>query len=130
MTRVFSGIKPSGELQLGNYLGAVRNWVGIQERADAVFCVVDLHAITVPHDPEELRRNTLEMAMGLLAAGIDPDRSILFVQSHLHEHAECTWLFNCVSGLGELGRMPLYKAAADAAAARDESVSVGMFDYP
>ncbi|MDX1659526.1 MAG: tryptophan--tRNA ligase [Nitriliruptorales bacterium] len=130
MTRVFSGIKPSGEVQLGNYLGALRNWVDMQERADTVYCVVDLHAITVPHDPEELRRRTRELATGLLAVGIDPERSILFVQSHVHEHAECTWLFNCVAGMGELGRMPQYKEAADEAAAREESVSVGLFDYP
>lgn len=130
MSRVFSGIKPSGEMQLGNYLGALRHWVSMQEHADPVYCVVDLHAITTPHDPAELRRRTRELATGLLAIGIDPERSILFVQSHVHEHAECTWLLNCVAGMGELGRMPQYKEAADAAESRGESVSVGMFDYP
>ncbi len=129
MTRVFSGIQPSGDLHLGNYLGALVNWVGMQDRADCVYCVVDLHAITSPaeHDPATLRQRTLDAAMVLLAVGVDPERSILFVQSHLHEHAECTWLFNCVAGFGELRKMPQFKEKSEG---KGESVSVGLFDYP
>ncbi len=129
MTRVFSGIQPTGDLHLGNYLGALVNWVGFQDRADCVYCVVDLHAITSPaeHDPATLRQRTLETATLLLAVGIDPERSILFVQSHVHEHAECTWLFNCVAGFGELRKMPQFKEKSEG---RGESVSVGLFDYP
>ncbi len=129
MTRVFSGIQPTGDLHLGNYLGALVNWVGFQDRADCVYCVVDLHAITSPaeHDPATLRQRTLETTTLLLAVGIDPTRSILFVQSHLHEHAECTWLFNCVAGFGELRKMPQFREKSEG---RGESVSVGLFDYP
>jgi tryptophanyl-tRNA synthetase len=129
VTRVFSGIQPTGDLHLGNYLGALVNWVGFQDRADCVYCVVDLHAITSPaeHDPATLRQRTLETAALLLAVGIDPSRSILFVQSHLHEHAECTWLFNCVAGFGELRKMPQFREKSEG---KGESVSVGLFDYP
>ncbi len=129
MTRVFSGIQPTGDLHLGNYLGALINWVGFQDRADCVYCVVDLHAITSPaeHDPTTLTQRTLDTTTLLLAVGIDPARSILFVQSHLHEHAECTWLFNCVAGFGELRKMPQFKEKSEG---KGESVSVGLFDYP
>jgi tryptophanyl-tRNA synthetase len=129
MVRVFSGIQPSGDLHLGNYLGALVNWVTMQQTADCVYCVVDLHAMTSPaeHDPATLNRRTLEMAAGLLACGVDPERSTLFVQSHLHEHAECAWLLNCVATFGELGRMPQFK---EKSAGKGESVSVGLFDYP
>jgi tryptophanyl-tRNA synthetase len=122
-------MQPSGSIHLGNHLGALTNWVAMQSTADCVYSIVDLHAITAPseHDPETLRRRTVELATGLLAVGIDPERVILFVQSHLHEHAECTWLFNCVATFGELGRMPQFK---EKAAGRGESVSVGLFDYP
>jgi tryptophanyl-tRNA synthetase len=128
VTRVFSGIQPSGVLHLGNYLGALVNWVGMQDRADCVYSVVDLHAMTSPveHEPETLRRRTIDVATTLLAVGVDPERSILFVQSHLHEHAECTWLFNCVAGFGELRKQPQFKEKSDGR----ESVSVGLFDYP
>jgi tryptophanyl-tRNA synthetase len=128
VTRVFSGIQPSGVLHLGNYLGALVNWVGMQERAECVYSVVDLHAMTSPveHEPETLRRRTIDVATTLLAVGVDPERSILFVQSHLHEHAECTWLFNCVAGFGELRKQPQFKEKSDGR----ESVSVGLFDYP
>jgi tryptophanyl-tRNA synthetase len=128
VTRVFSGIQPSGDLHLGNYLGALVNWVGLQERAECVYSVVDLHAMTSPveHDPETLRRRTLDVATTLLAVGVDPERSILFVQSHLHEHAECTWLLNCVAGFGELRKQPQFKEKSDGRG----SVSVGLFDYP
>ena len=127
MTRVFSGIQPSGDLHLGNYLGALVNWVAMQERAETTYCIVDLHAITVPHDPDLLRRRTIEMATLLLAIGIDPARSTLFVQSHVHEHAECAWLFNCVATVGELERMPQYK---EKSAGKGESVSAGLLTYP
>ena len=92
MARVFSGIKPTGSVHLGNLLGALRNWVAMQDEHQAVYCVVDLHALTVPHDPEELRRATLSLTQMLIAVGIDPERSTLFVQSHLTEHAECAWV--------------------------------------
>jgi tryptophanyl-tRNA synthetase len=129
VTRVFSGIQPSGDLHLGNLLGALTNWVALQERADCVYCVVDLHAMTSPaeHDPATLRRRTVDAATTLLAVGVDPQRSILFVQSHVHEHAECTWLFNCIAGFGELRKMPQFK---EKSAGQGESVSVGLFDYP
>jgi tryptophanyl-tRNA synthetase len=128
VTRVFSGMQPSGEIHLGNYLGALVNWVGMQERADCVYSIVDLHAMTSPaeHDPATLRQRTIDLAMGILAVGVDPDRSILFVQSHVHEHAECTWLFNCIAGFGELRKQPQFKEKSEGS----ESVSVGLFDYP
>lgn len=129
MTRVFSGMQPSGDPHLGNLLGAWMNWVAMQNTADCIYCVVDLHAITSPneHDPAALRRRTIELAAGMLAVGVDPERSILFVQSHLHEHAECAWLFNCVAGFGELRKMPQFK---EKSVGHGESVSVGLFDYP
>jgi tryptophanyl-tRNA synthetase len=129
VTRVFSGIQPSGDLHLGNHLGALVNWVGLQERADCVYCVVDLHAMTSPaeHDPATLRQRTVDAATTLLAVGVDPTRSILFVQSHVHEHAECTWLFNCIAGFGELRKMPQFKEKSEG---KGEAVSVGLFDYP
>jgi tryptophanyl-tRNA synthetase len=128
VTRVFSGMQPSGEIHLGNYLGALVNWVGMQDRADCVYSIVDLHAMTSPseHDPATLRQRTIDLAMGILAVGVDPDRSILFVQSHVHEHAECTWLFNCIAGFGELRKQPQFKEKSEGS----ESVSVGLFDYP
>ena len=128
MTRVFSGIQPSGDLHLGNHLGALVNWVGMQDRADCVYCVVDLHAMTSPaeHDPATLRQRTVDAATTLMAVGVDPQRSILFVQSHVHEHAECTWLFNCIAGFGELRKQPQFKEKSGG----QESVSVGLFDYP
>ena len=135
MARVFSGIKPSGDMQIGNLVGAVRRWVDGQDpagsdgasRRDQVFCVVDLHAMTVPYEPAELAARTREVATLLLAAGIDPDRSLLFLQNHVGGlHAECTWLLNCVAGFGELRRQTQFKDKS----AGQESVSVGLFDYP
>jgi tryptophanyl-tRNA synthetase len=127
--RVFSGMQPSGAVHLGNLLGALTGWVALQEDADCVYSVVDLHAITAPddHDPTLLRQRTLDLAAVLLGVGVDPERSTLFVQSHVREHAELAWLFNCVATFGELGRMPQFK---DKSAGRDASVSVGLFDYP
>ena len=127
--RVFSGMQPSGAVHLGNLLGALTGWVTLQEDVDCVYSVVDLHAITAPddHDPALLRQRTLDLAAALLGVGVDPARSTLFVQSHVREHAELAWLFNCVATFGELGRMPQFK---DKSAGRDASVSVGLFDYP
>lgn len=125
--RVFSGIQPSGSSTIGNYLGAIRNWVRDQDRYDNIFCVVDLHAITVPQDPAELGRNTWEMAAILLAAGIDPARSLLFVQSHVPEHSELCWLLNTVTPMGWLNRMTQFKSKAGN---EREAVGTGLYDYP
>src|SRR5262245_15926605 len=134
MARVFSGIKPTGEMQLGNYLGAVRHWVDDQpepgsaaaEHHDAIFCVVDLHAMTQPYEPAELTATTRRLATWLMAAGLTPDRSLLFVQSHVRAHAELTWVLNCTASFGELRRMTQFKEKSDG----QEFVSVGLFDYP
>jgi tryptophanyl-tRNA synthetase len=126
MARVFSGIKPTGAVHLGNLLGALRNWVSDQDDHDCVYCVVDLHALTVPHEPEALRASTLSLAQLLLAVGLDPERCTLFVQSHVHEHAECAWLMECTASYGELSRMTQFKDKSDAA----EFVSGGLFTYP
>jgi len=112
MSRVFSGIQPSGVPTLGNYLGAIRNWVPLQDSQEAIYCVVDLHAITVWQDPAELTRQTREMAAALIACGLDPQRCILFVQSHCRAHAELAWIFNCVARLGWLNRMTQFKDKA------------------
>lgn len=126
MTRVFSGIKPTGPVQLGNLLGALRYWVTDQAEADTIFCVVDLHALTVPQDPAELRNRTLELAQLLLAIGIDPAQSTLFVQSHVPEHAELSWILECTAAFGELRRMTQFKDKSDNA----DFVSAGLFTYP
>jgi tryptophanyl-tRNA synthetase len=126
MTRVFSGIKPTGPVQLGNLLGALRAWVDEQHQSDSFYCVVDLHALTVPQDPLELRDRTLELATLLLAIGIDPDVSTLFIQSHVPEHRELSWLMECTASFGELRRMTQFKDKADGA----EFVSAGLFTYP
>lgn len=126
MARVFSGIQPSGELHIGNYLGAVKNWVRMQDEHECIFCVVDLHAITQPYEPAELAQRTLDMAVGLLAAGIDPDRAILFVQSHVAEHPDLGWILTTVAPLGELERQTQYKDKAQ----RQESVPAGLLCYP
>jgi tryptophanyl-tRNA synthetase len=125
--RVFSGIQPTGSLIIGNYLGAIKYWVSMQEDYDNIFCVVDLHAITVPQDPAELKARTREVAGLLLAAGIDPQRSILIVQSHVHEHSELAWILNCFIPMGWMQRMTQFK---EKALRQKESVSVGLFDYP
>ncbi len=126
MTRVFSGIKPTGPVQLGNLLGALRHWVTDQDEADTIFCVVDLHALTVPQDPVELRNRTLELAQLLIAIGIDPARTTLFVQSHVPEHAELSWLMECTAAFGELRRMTQFKDKSDSS----EFISAGLFTYP
>ena len=124
--RVFSGIKPTGPVTLGNYLGALRRWVAAQDDDDCVFCVVDLHALTVPHHPGELRSLTMELASVLLAVGVDPARSILFVQSHVHQHTELAWLMECTASVGELRRMTQFKEKSG----DSEFVSGGLFTYP
>ncbi len=126
MARVFSGIQPTGEMHLGNYLGAVRQWVEAQGEYDAIYCVVDLHAITLPYDATTLADRTRRTATILLAAGLDPSRCTLFVQSHVLAHTELTWVLNCVATFGELNRMTQFKEKS----AGQESVSVGLFDYP
>ncbi len=126
MARVFSGIQPSGSLHLGNLLGAIQYWVALQHDADALYCVVDLHALTVPQDPAELRSGTLELTQLLIAAGIDPDLSTLFAQSHVHEHAELAWIMQCTAAFGELRRMTQFKEKSESA----DFVSAGLFTYP
>ncbi len=126
MARVFSGIQPTGDMHLGNYLGAVQRWVAEQDERDAIHCVVDLHAMTVAYEPAELAERTRRTAMLLLAAGIDPERTILFVQSHVRVHTELTWVLNCVASFGELRRMTQFKEKSEA----QDFVSAGLFDYP
>jgi tryptophanyl-tRNA synthetase len=125
---VLSGIQPTGAPHLGNYLGALRWWVDFQDRYDAYYCVVDLHALTVPGDPEELSQATMTMATLLLACGLDPERCTLFVQSHVHEHAELAWLLECTASMGELGRMTQFKDKA--AKGGEDSARLGLFAYP
>jgi tryptophanyl-tRNA synthetase len=126
-TRVFSGIQPTADsFHFGNYLGAIRNWVAMQDSHDAFYCVVDLHAITLPHDPAELTRRTRVAAAQLLAAGLDPQRCTLFVQSHVAEHPQLQWVLGCLTGYGEAGRMTQFKDKS----ARGGEVTVGLFTYP
>ncbi len=124
--RVLSGIQPSGEFHLGNYLGAVRGWAANQDEKTNYFCIVDLHSLTAPQDPDTLRRQTRSLAAMLLACGIDPDRSTLFVQSHVTAHAEACWLLNCLAPLGWLQRMTQFKDKS----ARQETILAGLLDYP
>ena len=126
MPRIFSGIQPSGELHIGNLLGAVQNWVRLQESYECLYCVVDLHAITGRYDAGTLAQRTWEMAVGVLAAGVDPGRVTLFVQSHVPEHAELMWLFNTVTPIGELERMTQFKDKST----RVESIPAGLLNYP
>ena len=126
MTRVLSGIQPSGDLHLGNFLGAIRNWARIQHTADAFHPVVDLHAVTVPQQPGELGRATLRMSQMLMAAGLDPDVCTIFVQSHVREHTECAWLLECTVSFGELSRMTQFKDKSG----QQQFISAGLFTYP
>ena len=125
--RIFSGVQPTGSLHLGNYLGAIRNWARLQNEFEAIYCVVDLHAVTGPHDPKGLSLATREVAAGLIASGIDPERSIIFNQSMVPEHAELSWLFNCVARLGWLNRMTQFK---EKAGKNRDQASVGLYAYP
>ncbi len=127
MDRIFSGIQPTGHLHLGNYLGAIRNWVRLQTDFECLFCVVDLHAITVWQDPKELAANTRRIAAALIAAGIDPEKNILFHQSGVAGHAQLAWVFNCVARLGWLNRMTQFK---EKAGKNRENASVGLYAYP
>ncbi len=127
MVRVFSGIQPTGDIHLGNYLGAIRGWAARLDERDAIHCVVDLHALTVPRDPEELRTKTRELVLLLVAAGLDPERCILFAQSQVHEHAELAWIMECTASFGELSRMTQFK---EKSGQQREFVSGGLFTYP
>jgi tryptophanyl-tRNA synthetase len=126
MSRVFSGIQPSGTLHIGNYLGAIKNWTELQRIHESFFCIVDYHAITVPYEPADLRARTSDMALSLLAAGIDPSSCTLFVQSMVPEHTELAWIFNTITPLGELERQTQFKDKAS----REESVPAGLLNYP
>ena len=124
--RVFSGVQPSGKLHIGNYLGAIKQFIALQNEYDAYFCVVDEHAITVPQDPKELRENTLMIAMAYLAAGIDPYKSVIFIQSHVPAHTELGWIFNTMTPLGELERMTQFKDKT----AKSGEIYAGLLNYP
>lgn len=124
---IFSGIQPSGVLTLGNYLGAMRNWTKLQDEADCLYCVVDLHAITVRQVPAELRRHTYETLALLVASGLDPDKNILFVQSHVPAHTQLAWVLNCFSMFGELSRMTQFK---EKSAKHSDNINAGLFTYP
>jgi tryptophanyl-tRNA synthetase len=126
VSRVFSGIQPTGDLHLGNLLGAVTNWVRSLERDDAIFCIVDLHALTIPKDPADLRTKTIQLTQLLIASGLDPERCTLFVQSHVREHSEMAWLMECTASYGELSRMTQFKEKRE----RAEFISAGLFTYP
>ncbi|MBL4602353.1 MAG: tryptophan--tRNA ligase [Emcibacteraceae bacterium] len=125
--RVFSGVQPSGNLTLGNYLGAIKNWVGLQDDYETIFCVVDLHAITTWQEPDVLRNATREVAAGMIACGVDPRKSIIFNQSQVSAHAELAWIFNCVARMGWLNRMTQFK---EKAGKHKERASVGLYVYP
>ncbi len=126
--KVFSGVQPSGILTIGNYLGAIRHFVRLQDSAECLFCIVDLHALTVPRDPEDLRRDTRTVANLYMACGLKPERSILFAQSHVHEHAELSWLMGCLARLGELRRMTQFKDKSHGA--QEDGAGFGLFAYP
>ena len=126
MPRVLSGIQPTGDLHLGNLLGAVLNWVQDQQQADSLYCIVDMHALTVPKQPGEIGERTLELAQVLLACGLDPEQCTLFVQSHVPEHTELGWIIQCVTSMGELRRMTQFKDKSE----QQEFISAGLFTYP
>lgn len=130
--RVLSCIQPTGEMHLGNYFGAVKNWVNIQDKYECYYGVVDLHAMTMPYDPKVLKSNTLQMIAELIACGIDPEKSILFIQSMVPQHTELTWIFNCVASYGELSRMTQFKDKSDQVESKGKGsfISAGLFTYP
>ena len=125
--RVFSGVQPTGKVTLGNYLGAIRNWQPLQEQYDCLYCVVDLHSLTVAQVPAELRKNTMELVALYIACGIDPSKSALFIQSHVHEHAELAWILDTVAYVGELNRMTQFK---DKSRKHADNINMGLMNYP
>ncbi len=125
--RVFSGVQPTGKITLGNYLGAIRNWTPLQEQYDCLFCVVDLHSLTVAQVPAELRKNTLDLVALYIACGLDPNKSALFIQSHVHEHAELAWILDTVAYVGELNRMTQFK---DKSRKHADNINMGLMNYP
>lgn len=125
--RIFSGAQPTGQLHIGNYLGALKNWVALQDEYESFYCIVNLHAVTLPQDPKTLRQKTLDLARIYLAAGIDPERSTVFIQSDVPEHAELTWVLSCIARMGELERMTQFK---DKGKGNAERAGVGLFTYP
>lgn len=124
---VFSGVQPSGALTIGNYIGAIKNWVELQEEYDCNYCIVDLHAVTVPQVPKDLRKNTLDVLALYLACGIDPEKSTIFIQSHVPAHAELTWVLNTISYMGQLNRMTQYKEKSKKS---EENLNAALFTYP
>ncbi|MCH5159895.1 MAG: tryptophan--tRNA ligase [Clostridiales bacterium] len=125
--RVFSGVQPTGKVTLGNYLGAIRNWQPLQEQYDCIYCVVDLHSLTVTQVPAELRKNTMELVALYIACGIDPTKSTLFIQSHVHEHAELAWILDTIAYVGELNRMTQFK---DKSRKHADNINMGLMNYP
>ena len=125
--RIFSGVRPTGELHIGNYLGAIRQWLLLQEKADCVFCIVDLHAITTPYQPKELKKNIFELAIAYLASGLNPEKCIFFVQSQVEAHAELAWLLSTITPIGELQRMTQYKEKVKK---HPKDVNAGLLNYP
>ena len=127
MNRIFSGVQPSGNLHIGNYLGAIKNWVSLQKSFECIFCIVDLHALTVKQNPKELPKNTLEVTAAYIASGIDPEKTLIFNQSSVSVHAELTWLLSCITPLGWLNRMTQFK---EKAGKKKESAVLGLYSYP
>jgi tryptophanyl-tRNA synthetase len=125
--RIFSGIRPTGDIHLGNYLGAIKQWIDLQDQAESIFCVVDMHAITTPFDPKKMQGQIFELAIDYLAVGLDPDKCVLFIQSHVKEHCELAWLLGTVTPMGELKRMTQFK---DKSKQHPEYVNAGLFNYP
>ena len=125
--KIFSGIQPSGELTLGSYMGALRSWIALQEEYDCIYCIVDLHTITVRQEPAQLRRRTLEQLAQYIACGLSPEKNILFIQSHVPQHAELSWILGCYTQFGELGRMTQFKQKSQQHA---DNITAGLFTYP
>ena len=125
--RIFSGIQPSGDLTLGSYMGAIKNWVPLQDEYDCIYCIVDMHAITVRQDPALLRRRTLEQLAQYIACGLDPEKSLIYCQSHVSGHAELGWILDCFTYMGELNRMTQFK---DKSAKHKDNINGGLFTYP
>ncbi len=127
MKRIFSGIKPTGDLHLGNYLGAIKNWITLQDDYECIYSIVDLHAMTVIYEPEELKANVFKIACNYLACGLDPEKSILMIQSHCRKHSELTWILNCLTPVSWLERVPTFK---EKALQQADNVNMGLMDYP